>query len=81
MSPRDLTPIGAAAAAGAALVAAAWVEQSRRSRRYSAHLHRATVETLLNALHAGDPFTARHSRRVADLAEALARFHGSRAPR
>jgi putative nucleotidyltransferase with HDIG domain len=69
-------PIGAAAAAGAAMVAAAWVEQSRRTRRYSAHLHRATVETLLNALHAGDPFTARHSRRVADLAEVLARAHG-----
>jgi putative two-component system response regulator len=34
------------------------------------------VETLLNVLHAGDPFTARHSRRVAALAEALGRAHG-----
>jgi putative nucleotidyltransferase with HDIG domain len=66
----------AAAAAGAALVATAWAEQARRSRRYSAQLHRASVEALLNALHAGDPFTARHSRRVADLAETLARAHG-----
>jgi putative nucleotidyltransferase with HDIG domain len=71
----DPKPLGAAAG-GAALVAAAWAIQARRSRRYSAHLHRATVETLLNALHAGDPFTARHSRRVADLAETLACAHG-----
>jgi putative nucleotidyltransferase with HDIG domain len=53
----------------------AWFEHSRSSRRYLARLHRATVETLLNVLHAGDPFTARHSRRVAALAEELARAH------
>lgn len=71
----NLLPLGTAIAA-ATLVGAAWVEDARRSRRYLAHLHRATVETLLNALHAGDPFTARHSRRVADLAESLASAHG-----
>jgi putative nucleotidyltransferase with HDIG domain len=53
----------------------AWLDHSRKGRRYLARLHRATVETLLNVLHAGDPFTARHSRRVALLAEELARAH------
>lgn len=72
---RAVLPLASAAAAALA-VGIAWVEHARRSSKYYAHLHRATVETLLNALHAGDPFTARHSRRVATLAEILGRAHG-----
>jgi len=67
--------LGAAAALSGALAGVAWLDHSKSSRRYLARLHRATVETLLNVLHAGDPFTARHSRRVAALAEELARGH------
>jgi putative nucleotidyltransferase with HDIG domain len=43
-----------------------------RSRSRFSRLHRATVEMLLNALTADDESTARHSRRVADLTDALA---------
>lgn len=35
------------------------------------HLHRALVDLLLNAMSAGDAVTARHSRRVAELADVL----------
>jgi putative nucleotidyltransferase with HDIG domain len=63
-------------AIAAVVVATAWALQALHSRGYSQRLHRATVETLLNALSAGDPFTARHSRRVAQLATALAEAHG-----
>jgi putative nucleotidyltransferase with HDIG domain len=62
-----------AALVGAALTAAAWgLDVARRERR-NRDLHRRLVELLLNALTAGDPVTARHSRRVADLSYALAR--------
>lgn len=71
-----LVPAAALTAIGIAGVA--WAAAVRRERRYAAHLHRAAVETLLNALTAGDSYTARHSRRVADLAESLAAAHGMR---
>ena len=56
----------------AAGVAAAWAADARRrSRRYRV-LHRTMVDLLLNAITAGDAETARHSRRVANLTDALA---------
>jgi putative nucleotidyltransferase with HDIG domain len=61
-----------AALASAGLVSLAWGVDALR-REYARHmLHRRMVELLLNALTAGDPVTARHSRRVADLSYALA---------
>jgi putative nucleotidyltransferase with HDIG domain len=72
---RSRSILGAATALLGGVAGVAWLDHSRSSRRYLARLHRATVETLLNVLHAGDPFTARHSRRVAALAEELARAH------
>lgn len=68
-------PLGAIAVT-AVVIGLAWAVQGYRSRRYAQRLHRATVETLLNALTAGDSFTARHSRRVAELATVLSRAHG-----
>ena len=53
------------------------VDISRR-RRDARRLHRGMVDALLNALYAGDPVTARHSRRVADLSYALAEAVGMR---
>jgi putative nucleotidyltransferase with HDIG domain len=60
--------------AGAAVAAAgaAWKVASRRQQRQASKLHRVLVELLLNALSSGDPATARHSRRVANLADVLA---------
>ena len=66
------------AAASAGLVGAAWMFDSARRRRAAKRLHRGMVDLLLNALYAGDPVTARHSRRVADLSYALARESGMR---
>jgi putative nucleotidyltransferase with HDIG domain len=60
----------------AGLLGAAWWRDVRRREDYAARLHRTTVDLLLNALTAGDPVTARHSRRVADLADALAASYG-----
>jgi putative nucleotidyltransferase with HDIG domain len=45
---------------------------ARRRREHSRQVHRALVDVLLNALTAGDAFTERHSRRVADLTDVLA---------
>ena len=56
----------------AGVMGMAWWNDARRRERYAARLHRTTVDLLLNALTAGDPVTARHSRRVADLADAVA---------
>ncbi|HEX5868871.1 MAG TPA: HD domain-containing protein, partial [Longimicrobium sp.] len=64
--------------ASAGVVAAAWGLDALRRERVAAQLHRDMVEILLNALTAGDPVTARHSRRVADLSYALARAVGMR---
>jgi putative nucleotidyltransferase with HDIG domain len=68
---------------GGTAVAAAWIAGRRHEGRHSARLHRSLVEVLLNVLTAGDPLTARHSRRVANLtnviAEALRLSHRERA--
>lgn len=68
---------------GGTAAAAGWLAGRRREGRHSARLHRSLVEVLLNVLTAGDPPTARHSRRVANLtdviAEALRMPHGERA--
>ncbi|HEX7241230.1 MAG TPA: HD domain-containing phosphohydrolase [Longimicrobiaceae bacterium] len=61
---------GALAAAGA--LGAAWAADARRRSRERRRLHRTMVDLLLNAITAGDPVTARHSRRVADLTDVLA---------
>jgi putative nucleotidyltransferase with HDIG domain len=69
--------LGAALGAAGA-VAAAWALDAGRRRRAMHLLHRRTVDLLLNALSADDPVTERHSRRVADLAYALAEAAGLR---
>lgn len=66
------------AAASAGLVGVAWMVDVARLRRDAGRLHRGMVDSLLNALYAGDPVTARHSRRVADLSYALAQALGMR---
>jgi putative nucleotidyltransferase with HDIG domain len=73
-----LIPALAGAATGAATVIAAWRSDIRRRRRKEARLHRTLVDLLLNALSAGDAVTERHSRRVADLTDALAATYGAR---
>jgi putative nucleotidyltransferase with HDIG domain len=65
---------GVALAAASAL-GAAWFTDAQRRRR-SKQLHRTMVDLLLNTLSAGDPVTERHSRRVADLTDALAATYG-----
>lgn len=67
-----------AALASAAIVSGAWLLDAMRRERTAAQLHRDMVDLLLNALTAGDPVTARHSRRVADLSYSLARALGKR---
>jgi putative nucleotidyltransferase with HDIG domain len=63
---------------GAAAASLAWSLLLRAQRRQTARIHRALVDLLLNALSAGDRVTERHSRRVADLTDALARSYGIR---
>jgi putative nucleotidyltransferase with HDIG domain len=53
----------------------AWGLDARRRSQRAAHVHRTMVELLLNTLCSGDPETARHSRRVADLTDAVARTY------
>ena len=70
-----------AAMAGAALAAAgamgiAWLADAMRRENEARLLHRRVVDLLLNALTADDPITARHSRRVADLAFVLGAADG-----
>jgi HD-GYP domain-containing protein (c-di-GMP phosphodiesterase class II) len=60
-----------AALTGAGLVSLAWGLDALRREHARHMLHRRMVELLLNTLTAGDPVTARHSRRVADLSYAL----------
>jgi putative nucleotidyltransferase with HDIG domain len=74
---KGLRPLRAAVAA-AAVVSAGWLLDAMRRERSAAQLHRDMVDILLNALTAGDPVTARHSRRVADLSYALAEAVGMR---
>ena len=61
---------------GATLMSLAWRADARWRRRESGRMHRAIVDLLLNALSAGDAVTERHSRRVADLTDALAASYG-----
>lgn len=56
-----------------ALAGAAWGLDARRRTKRAALVHRTMVELLLNTLCAGDPATARHSRRVAALTSAVGR--------
>lgn len=53
----------------------AWGIDARRRSKRAALVHRTMVELLLNTLCAGDPVTARHSRRVADLTDAVGRTY------
>jgi len=64
--------------ATAGVVSLAWLLDAMRREAAAAQLHRDMVDILLNALTAGDPVTARHSRRVADLSYALAVSMGMR---
>lgn len=68
------SPISALTAAlmSAGAFGGAWLLDARRRERHAHRLHRTIVDLLLNTLHAGDPRTGRHSRRVAELAEPLA---------
>lgn len=65
----------ASAVATSALTGLAWGLDARRRARRAALVHRTMVELLLNTLCAGDPTTARHSRRVADLTDVLGRTY------
>lgn len=62
----------ALAVGGMAALAAGWAWDAHRRAEEERMAHRTLVEVLLNALSADEPATARHSRRVADLAFALA---------
>jgi putative nucleotidyltransferase with HDIG domain len=64
--------LNAALAGGGLAAGGLFLADRARSRARFSRLHRATVEMLLNALTADDESTARHSRRVADLTNALA---------
>ncbi len=61
---------GALLAAG--VLGVAWAADAYRTRERNRLLHRMLVDLLLNAITAGDAATARHSRRVANLTDALA---------
>jgi putative nucleotidyltransferase with HDIG domain len=65
--------LGAVTTLGAAGVL--WGLDARRRSQRAALVHRTMVELLLNTLCAGDPETARHSRRVADLTDAVGRTY------
>lgn len=67
-----------AVVASAGLVSLGWALGTAARAHDARMLHRRVVDSLLNALSAGDPVTARHSRRVADLSYALARAAGMR---
>jgi HD-GYP domain-containing protein (c-di-GMP phosphodiesterase class II) len=67
-------PVRTAALAAVAAVGGiglAWHLDARRRDQRTALIHRTMVELLLNTLCAGDPSTARHSRRVADLTDVV----------
>lgn len=72
--------VAGAALAAAGAVGMAWLADALRRENEARLLHRRVVDLLLNALTADDPLTARHSRRVADLAFALGAADGRLAP-
>lgn len=59
----------------ASLMAFAWSLDVRQRNHRAALIHRTMVELLLKTLCAGDPITARHSRRVADLTDVVGRTY------
>ncbi|HEY0025044.1 MAG TPA: HD-GYP domain-containing protein [Longimicrobium sp.] len=65
------TRTAAVAMVSAGLVGLAWMVEASARQNRTRMMHRRMVELALNALSAGDPVTARHSRRVADLCYAL----------
>jgi HD-GYP domain-containing protein (c-di-GMP phosphodiesterase class II) len=65
------TRTAAVAIVSAGLVGLAWMVEASARQNRTRMMHRRMVELALNALSAGDPVTARHSRRVADLCYAL----------
>jgi putative nucleotidyltransferase with HDIG domain len=69
---REPTPVLWGALLGAGVAGAASFWHVRRLGEHARRLHRTLVDLLLNALTADDSATARHSRRVADLTDALA---------
>lgn len=74
--------VSARAAAVLGGLGLAWFLDATRRRHRTALVHRTMVELLLNTLCAGDPSTARHSRRVADLTDVVgATFGMGREPR
>lgn len=75
MTPLPSFPPLTAALAGAGVIGVAWSLDVRERDRQAAIVHRTMVELLLNTLCAGDPITARHSRRVADLTDAVGRTY------
>lgn len=68
----DRTGLRVVLIATGALLGFAWMMDASTRKRRLAEMHRDMVDLLLNALTAGDPVTARHSRRVADLSYAVA---------
>lgn len=73
---RVALPVAVAALGAAGAATAFWLAAARRERHHAERLHRTLVDLLLNALSAGDRSTARHSRRVANLTDVLARAVG-----
>jgi HD-GYP domain-containing protein (c-di-GMP phosphodiesterase class II) len=71
LSPRPRGTLVRGVLAGAGILAA-WAADARRRDREKRLMHRTLIDLLLNALTADDPLTARHSRRVANLTDALA---------
>ncbi len=70
-TPNPDASVRAPALARGGLAAGTWRWSARRRAARDTALHRVLVELLLNTLSAGDASTERHSRRVADLADAL----------
>ena len=68
--------MAAAAMVAAGVMGIAWMVEASARRNSTRMMHRRMVELALNALSAGDPVTARHSRRVADLSYALGQACG-----
>lgn len=59
----------------AGVMALAWSVDVRQRNHRASLVHRTMVELLLKTLCAGDPITARHSRRVADLTDVVGRTY------
>lgn len=73
---RPTFALALSAATGAAAIGYFWRKDRAKGRREVARIHRTLVEILLNTLNSGDAETERHSRRVADLTDAIAATYG-----